>query len=189
MSGLRVVGGVARGRRLRQVPGEGTRPIGDRVKEALFSILGADVEGARFLDLFAGTGSVGIEALSRGAAEAVFVDKATAAIRTLRENLSATGLTERASLVQQDTFAFLGQDPAQPFDYAFVAPPQYRGLWREVLLRLDERRAWLSEDGWVIVQIDPREDEPEGLSRLARFDERAYGQTKLIFYRAGSPGL
>ena len=76
MTGLRVIGGIARGRRLRMVPGEGTRPIGDRPKESLFNIIGADIEDTRFLDLFAGTGSVGIEALSRGAAFAAFVDGA-----------------------------------------------------------------------------------------------------------------
>jgi 16S rRNA (guanine(966)-N(2))-methyltransferase RsmD len=158
VTGLRVVGGTARGRRLRLVPGEGTRPIGDRVKVALFDILGADVEGSAFLDLFAGTGSVGIEALSRGAAAAVFVDKAAPAVRTVRENLVATGLIDRATVIQRDSFAYLAEDPTAPFDYVYVAPPQYEGMWLKVLRRLEEKPDWMSEDAWVIIQIDPRED-------------------------------
>jgi 16S rRNA (guanine(966)-N(2))-methyltransferase RsmD len=185
MTGLRVIGGTARGRKLQRVPGEGTRPIGDRVKEALFSILGADVEASAFLDLFAGTGSVGIEALSRGASAAVFVDKASAAVRTVSENLKSTGLGDRASVVQADSFAYLEKQPPMAFDYVYLAPPQYHGLWLKAVRALDARTAWTSEDGWVIVQIDPREDAAEGLSRLERFDERSYGDTRLIFYRAG----
>jgi 16S rRNA (guanine(966)-N(2))-methyltransferase RsmD len=183
MTGLRVIAGSARGRRLRQVPGLGTRPIGDRVKEALFGILGADVEGSCFLDLFAGTGSVGIEALSRGAASAFFIDKSPAAVRTVHENLSATSLGDRATVIQQDSFAYLEKDPPRAFDYVFVAPPQYHGLWLKALRALEAKSGWTSEDGWAIVQIDRREDEAEGLSRLTRFDERSYGQTRLVFYR------
>jgi 16S rRNA (guanine(966)-N(2))-methyltransferase RsmD len=188
MPGLRVIGGTARGRRLRLVPGEGTRPIGDRVKEALFDILGPDVEGASFLDLFAGTGSVGIEALSRGAASAVFVDSAPAAIRTVRENLRATGLEGRATVFQRDAFAFLSDRPLMSFEYVYLAPPQYKGLWLRSLKAIDSSSKWMSDDAWAVVQIDPREDEAEGLTTLGRFDDRTYGQTRLIFYRARNPG-
>lgn len=188
MAGLRVIGGVARGRKLRMVPGEGTRPIGDRVKQALFNILGADVEGSAFLDLFAGTGSVGIEALSRGASSAVFVDKASAAVRTVHENLRLTGLADRATVVRQDSFSFLAQAPPRTFDYIYIAPPQYQGHWLGALRALDAAPAWMSSDGWAVVQIDPREEAAEGLTRLTRFDERAYGQTKLIFYRGLDAG-
>jgi len=184
MTGLRVIAGTARGRRLRAVPGEGTRPIGDRVKVALFDILGADIEGSRFLDLFAGTGGVGIEALSRGASSATFIDKASAAVQTVRENLSATGLGDRATVLQQDSFAYLEKNPPAAFDYVFVAPPQYHGLWLKALRALEAQPGWTSEDAWAIVQIDPHEDVAEGLSRLDRFDERSYGQTRLVFYRA-----
>ncbi|MER3469301.1 MAG: 16S rRNA (guanine(966)-N(2))-methyltransferase RsmD, partial [Thermoflexus sp.] len=99
---MRVISGSAKGRRLKSLPGAGTRPIADRVKTALFDILGASVVGARVLDLFAGTGSVGIEALSRGAAEAVFVEKDPRAVRVLRENLQRTGLADRARVVRGD---------------------------------------------------------------------------------------
>ncbi|HLE23285.1 MAG TPA: 16S rRNA (guanine(966)-N(2))-methyltransferase RsmD [Anaerolineales bacterium] len=183
MPGLRVIGGSARGRPLRLVPGEGTRPIGDRAKEALFGILGADVEGCAFLDLFAGTGSVGIEALSRGATAAVFVDKAAPAVRTVRENLATTGLVDRATVVQRDSFAYLAQEPSIAFDYIYIAPPQYHGMWLKALRALEDKPGWMGDDAWAIVQIDPHEDEAEGLARLERFDERSYGQTKLVFYR------
>lgn len=183
MSGLRVVGGTARGRRLRLVPGEGTRPIGDRVKESLFNIIGADVEGSTWLDLFAGTGSVGIEALSRGARSAVFVDSARAAVETVRHNLRAVGLEPQATVHQSDAFNFLGRGIGSPFDYIYLAPPQYRRLWIESLSAVDRSPDASSPDGWVIVQIDPREDEPVGLGHLVRFDERVYGQTKLAFFR------
>jgi 16S rRNA (guanine(966)-N(2))-methyltransferase RsmD len=152
---------------------------------ALFDILGADIQGASFLDLFAGTGSVGIEALSRGAAAAFFVDKASAAIRTVRDNLQATGLVERATVLQRDSFAYLAEAPPMAFDYVYLAPPQYKGLWVRALSLLDSAATWMTDDAWAIVQIDPREDQAEGLARLSRFEERTYGQTRLIFYRSG----
>ena len=182
---MRVIAGKAKGRRLRPVPGTGTRPITDRAKSALFSIIGADVIDARFLDLFAGTGGVGIEALSRGAAEAVFVEQGRAALRTLRENLVHTGLGERGRVEGVDVFGFLARPPA-PFDYVYVAPPQYQGLWARAMRLLDRQPDWLSEDGWVIAQIHPREYEALSLERLREFDQRSYGSVMLCFYeRAG----
>ena len=166
------------------MPGEGTRPITDRVKEALFNILGADIGGASILDLFAGTGSVGIEALSRGGARATFVEASAPALRTVRDNLAATGLAGKADVIQGDAFAFLRQTPPARFDYVFVAPPQYQGLWLQAVRALDTWQG-LSDDAWVVAQIDPREAMEEGLARLSRFDERVYGQTMLRFYRQG----
>jgi len=101
---MRVIAGKAKGRRLKPVPGHGTRPITDRAKSALFSILGADVIGSSFLDLFAGTGGVGIEALSRGASKAVFVERGGAALRTIRENLAHTLLTAGGRIERADVF-------------------------------------------------------------------------------------
>src|SRR2546430_635565 len=99
---MRVIAGTAKGRQLKLVPGEGTRPIMDRVKEALFNILGDSIDGATFLDLFAGTGSVGIEALSRGAEYAVFVENGRLAVKTIAENLKMTRLEDQARIVRQD---------------------------------------------------------------------------------------
>jgi 16S rRNA (guanine966-N2)-methyltransferase len=181
---MRVIAGKARGHRLKSVPGKGTRPITDRAKSALFSILGNDVIGCRFLDLFAGTGQVGIEALSRGAEEAVFVERGGAALRTIRANLAHTRLEAGARVVRGDVFDFLvrAADPGQGFDYVYVAPPQYRALWAKTLGVLDDTPSWLVEDGWVIVQIHPREYEERALQHLALFDQRRYGGVMLCFY-------
>jgi 16S rRNA (guanine966-N2)-methyltransferase len=178
---MRVIAGKAKGRKLKSVPGTGTRPITDRAKSALFSILGNDVMGCRFLDLFAGTGQVGIEALSRGAEQAVFVERAGAALRTIRQNLVHTGLEAQAQVVRTDVFDFLAR-AAEPFDYVYIAPPQYQGLWAETLQALNARPACLAEDGWVIAQIHPKEYEPLALKRLALFDQRTYGSVMLCFY-------
>lgn len=177
-----MIAGQARGHKLRAVPGEGTRPITDRAKEALFNIIREDLPGAAFLDLFAGTGSVGIEALSRGAALARFVDRQRAAVDTVRANLESTRLAEKAEVRNADAFAFLGGTPDRAFDYVFIAPPQYKGMWKRALEALDQKANWLVEDAWVIVQIDPKEYEALELQNLLEFDQRRYGTTLLVFY-------
>ncbi len=182
---MRVISGQAKGRKLRAVPGDTTRPITDRVKQSLFDILGGDVIGSRFLDLFAGTGSVGIEALSRGAERAVFVELGAAAVRVIRHNLAATQLTDRARIVRADVFAFLSRFGAEetPFDFVYVAPPQYHGLWADTLRALDvEDCPLLSVESLVIVQIHPKEYASLPLNRLALTDQRDYGSTLLCFF-------
>lgn len=182
MSGLRVIAGKARGRRLKAVPGDTTRPITDRTKESVFNILGADIQGSTLLDLFGGTGSVGIEALSRGAAFVRFLDLNRRAVATIQENLENTGLKEGAEVIQVDAFALLARTPDRAFDYIYIAPPQYKALWKRALLEIDARPGWLSEDAWVIVQIHPAEYEELELKNLAWFDKRQYGSTLVVFY-------
>jgi len=183
MAGIRVIAGKAKGRKLQMVPGTDVRPIGDRVKESLFNIIGDDICGARLLDLFAGTGSVGIEALSRGAARVVFIDENRRAIETIRKNLEHTKLQEEAGVEQRDAFQFLRHKPMfDPFDYIFVAPPQYKGMWLKGVRAVDDNLAWLNPDAWVIAQIDPDEYEEIELSNLVEFDQRRYGNTLLVFY-------
>ena len=188
MSGLRVISGVARGRKLRPVPGSSTRPITDRVKESLFNIIGLDVQSASFLDLFAGTGSVGIEALSRGAATTWFVDNDRLAIETVRANLKHTGLENNVQVLRMDAFNLLGSETKRSFDYVYIAPPQYKGLWKRALHSLDANQSWLSEDAWVVAQIHPREYEQLELQNLAEFDQRRYGSTVLVFYSPTAQG-
>ena len=178
---MRVIAGKAKGRKLYDVKGPGTRPITDRAKSALFSILSYDIKNSRFLDLFAGTGQVGIEALSRGASEAVFVEMGQAAIRTIYANLRLTQLEEIASVERVDVFRFLTGE-SQPYDYIFVAPPQYRDLWMKTLRQIDTIPTWLSEEGWVIVQINPVEYQTVDLENLQLFDQRTYGGVMLCFY-------
>ncbi len=179
---IRVIAGSAKGRKLKMVPGESTRPVMDRVKEALFNILGVGIRGSSFLDLFAGTGSVGIEALSRGAGHVVFVDNDRLAIRTIHENLAITRLAERAEVLRTNAFSYLQRPGPQPFEYIYVAPPQYKGWWKDALVAIDQNPAHLYPDGIVVVQIDPAEREDVALDVLEPFDERVYGKTLLWFF-------
>jgi 16S rRNA (guanine(966)-N(2))-methyltransferase RsmD len=178
---VRVIAGLARGRKLVGPSWPGTRPISDRAKEALFAILGERVRGARVLDLFAGTGAVGIEALSRGAAHAVLVELYSAAIGDIRRNLDRTGLAGAATVVRADAFAYLRQRP-EPFDLLFAGPPQWHDHWAAVLAALDRRLGWLAQDGVAVVQLDPREHRDLPLAHLAERDRRRYGDVQLGFY-------
>ncbi|MDX2160771.1 MAG: 16S rRNA (guanine(966)-N(2))-methyltransferase RsmD [bacterium] len=179
---LRVIAGSAKGRKLKLVPGDTTRPIMDRVKEALFSIIGRDVLDASFLDLFAGTGSVGIEALSRGAKQAVFIDTEPKAIQTINDNLKITGLAAKASVRRTDGFIYLSSRVEQPYDFIYIAPPQYKEMWQKALRLIDAKPTWLTPEGTVIVQIDPEEFALLELQALVLDDERRYGSTLLLFY-------
>jgi 16S rRNA (guanine966-N2)-methyltransferase len=180
---VRVIAGSAKGRTLAPVPGDSTRPITDRVKSALFSILSSAglIEGRRYLDLFGGTGAVGIEALSRGAAEVVFCERDRAALRTLQQNLTATGFTERAQVVPGDAFAYLARAHAAAFDVIYIAPPQYQELWLRALRAVDDRPELLCDEGQVIAQVFPKEWTEPGLVRLTLLDRRQYGSTALFF--------
>lgn len=181
---MRVITGMAKGRKLQMVPGDSTRPITDRAKEALFSILGDWVEGIHVLDLFGGTGAVGIECLSRGAAHAHFIELNRKAVDTIRTNLRHCRLEADAVVERGDSFAFLKNYHGEPFDLIYVAPPQYQGFWRDALLLIDERPELLSADGDVIVQIHPKEETALELQSLHEYDRRKYGSVLLLFYAA-----
>ena len=183
---MRVIAGSAKGIQLQPVPGSGTRPISDRVKESVFNILGDWIVGARVLDLFAGTGSVGIEALSRGAAAVTFVERHSRAVSVIRDNLRHTRLDAGAQVVHADVFRYLEGEP-EAFDLVYIAPPQYQGLWKATLLALEASPGWLLPDGLAIVQIFPKEYEPLPLVRMQLTDERKYGSTLLCFYEPVTP--
>lgn len=189
MATPRIIAGSARGIHLQMVPGDITRPITDRVKESLFNILGSeDVLDSSWLDLFGGTGSVGIEALSRSAKFTRFIDLNRPAITTIQNNLEKTHLKQYAEVIQADAFAYLKRPADRAFDYIYIAPPQYKDLWKRVLQTLDENAGWVKEDTWVIVQIDPVEYEEQSLQHFAEFEQRKYGSTLLVFYEvAGRP--
>lgn len=180
---MRVIAGEAKGRKLRTVPSSHVRPITDRVKESLFNIIGPDIQGATFLDLFAGTGSVGIEALSRGGEWVQFVDRDRRAVDTVHANLKLTGMHDRARVLRADSFSFLQGPVDRVFHYVYIAPPQYRGLWSRALREVDAQPEWLADDAWVIAQIHPTEYEDQPLENLVLFDRRQYGSTLLVFYR------
>ncbi len=183
MSNPRIIAGKARGMRLNAVPGDITRPITDRVKEALFNIIAADIYNSSLLDLFGGTGSVGIEALSRGAQFVRFIDLNRAAVSTIQKNLSNTRLENAAEVIQSDSFTYVKQKPDRQFDYIYIAPPQYKELWLRSLEALDQNPDWLAPDAWVIVQIDPVEYRHLDFNHFQEFDQRRYGSTLLVFYQ------
>lgn len=185
MSTPRIISGKARGVRLNDVPGNVTRPITDMVKSALFNILGQDIVDSTMLDLFGGTGSVGIEALSRGAAYVRFIDQNHGAVNTIKTNLEKTRLKDGGEVYLTDAYVYLRQQPDRRFDYIFVAPPQYKGMWQRALEELDKNPVWLAEGGWVVVQIDPVEHEERAFVHFQKFEERKYGNTLLIFYEQG----
>ena len=181
---MRVIAGSAKGRRLQSVPGDSTRPITDRAKEALFSIIGDWIIDTRVLDLFAGTGAVGIESLSRGAAFAQFIDLDRRAYQAIRTNLTHCGFMQQAVVERGDSFAYWEKYQGEPFDLVYIAPPQYKRMWVTALQAVDARPELLARYAAVIVQIHPREVEEVALQHLQEYDRRKYGSVMLIFYAA-----
>ena len=180
---LRVISGSAKGMKLKPVPGDSTRPIMDRAKEALFNIISQDIVEAVFLDLFGGTGSVGIEALSRGADQAVFIEIDRKALKTIRENLAHTRLNDKALVIQRSAFDVVDQAPDRLYHYIYVAPPQYKEMWIKIMQSLDNNLKWHNPDTIVIVQIAPKEyDRSLKFKHLTEYDQRKYGQTMFLFY-------
>lgn len=176
---MRVITGLARGRRLETLPGDATRPTGEKVKESLFSAIQFDIEGRRVLDLFAGSGQLGIEALSRGAAGCVFVDKNTEAVQVIRRNLQHTGLAEKSQVLGTDALSYLTR-PGDRFDLVFLDPPYAANLIHPVL----EKVAPLVNDGGIIVCETSAETEmPENVDRFALAKVYRYGQIRVWLYR------
>ena len=169
---MRVITGTARGRRLKELTGLETRPTTDRVKEGMFSALQFDIEGRRVLDLFAGTGQLGIEALSRGAASATFVDRRDDAIRLIRDNLKATELTDRARVIAGDSMEYLDKI-REKFDIIFLDPPYEAGLL-EPALRQIARFDILNPHGIIVAEspadrVLPALAAPYGIRRAYRY--------------------
>jgi 16S rRNA (guanine(966)-N(2))-methyltransferase RsmD len=165
----------------------------DRVKTALFDILGERVVDTRFLDLFAGTGAVGLEALSRGAAQSTFIELSQQVAAVLRENLRTTGLAVRAEVIRGDAFRFLDRAAAQGrrYDMVYIAPPQYHQMAAKALAQVD-RLPLLEPGALAIVQIFPKERvdfDQLFLRTFRQVDERRYGSTLLLFYEHRSDAL
>ena len=179
---LRVISGSAKGRKLKDVPGDTTRPVTDMVKEALFDIIAGDVLDSTWWDIFGGTGAVGIEALSRGAAFARFSELNSLPIQTIKANLETTGFSLQAEVRRGDAFSMLSAAPDRAFDYIYIAPPQYKEMWSQALELLDANPGWLGDDPEVIIQIHPREYKEMELKNLVEFEQRKYGSTLLVFY-------
>ncbi|HET7028860.1 MAG TPA: 16S rRNA (guanine(966)-N(2))-methyltransferase RsmD [Candidatus Limnocylindrales bacterium] len=187
----RVIAGSARSIRL-ATPGGVTRPLGDRVKQTMFAILEPDLPGARFLDLFAGSGAAGIEALSRGAAEAVFVERDAGAARTIEANLRATRLAgERAGVARREVGAYLADPrvPGSPATIAFVDPPYAEPELLLAALRAlgDPLGRVLSPGARVVAKHSSRTSLPARIGLLASERNRRFGETALAFYRRTDP--
>ena len=185
----RVIAGTARSIRL-EVPGPNTRPLGDRVKQTLFAILEPDLRGARFLDLFAGSGAAGIEALSRGAAHATFVERDRAAIGVIESNLARTGLRAggRARVVRADALTWLrdaARSHEQPFDMAFVDPPYDDEAALDSAL--EGVAPLLAPGARVVAKHFWRTAPPTAIGLLASERERRFGETALTFYLQRDP--
>jgi 16S rRNA (guanine(966)-N(2))-methyltransferase RsmD len=185
---VRVIAGTARGRRLATPKGSRVRPTADRVKEALFNILASTTGGLggyRVLDLCAGTGNLGIEALSRGAAAAVFVDSSRESAAVIRKNLELTGFADRSRVLVQDALTALRvmEGSEQPFDLVFLDPPYEQEILPPLLVRLGGSPL-LVETATVVVEFSARETVDERYGRLARTDRRTYGDTVLAFFTA-----
>lgn len=174
--------GTARGIRL-AAPGPGTRPLADRLKQAVFAILEPDLADARFLDLFAGSGAAGIEALSRGAAHAVFVEKDAGAIRVIGDNLRRTGAASTATVVRADALTWLDREGrgAGPFDLVFVDPPYAD---HAALVAALERLAPVLRPGArVVAKHFWRDRPPDRIRLLASERERRFGESAVTLYR------
>lgn len=176
---MRVITGLARGRRLETLPGEVTRPTSEKVKESLFSAIQFDVEGRRVLDLFAGSGQLGIEALSRGASGCVFVDKNTDAVKVIRQNLQHTGLAPLAQVLGTDAMSYLTR-PGDRFDLVFLDPPYAAELLVPALTKV----APLVNDGGIIVcETEDGIELPQRVDRFAVAKTYRFGRIHVWLYR------
>lgn len=179
---LRIIAGKAKGRRLKVPRGWEGRPTSDRVKEALFNILGPLVLNASFLDLFAGTGNVGIEALSRGASRAVFVENNRQAVKAIQENLQKAGFYGQAEVLAVDVLAAVKQLKEQNFEIIFLDPPYSQGL--EVLVLQALVNCGLVKKGnLVVVESNKRQELPSQVGYLKLSRRHKIGDTVLAFYR------
>ncbi len=184
---MRIIGGTAGGRRLATPRGRRVRPTSDRVKEALFNILVSllgSLSGIRVLDLFAGTGNLGIETLSRGAAEAVFVDNHRESAALVTRNLNALGFIERSRVIVKDVLVALSflENAGESFRLVFLDPPYRQGMGIQVLNRLASSPL-LDESSVVVVEFAAGEAVPLEFGTLREFDRRTYGDTSLAFFR------
>lgn len=176
---MRIISGLKKGKKLITLEGEHTRPTTDRVKEALFDILQFDLEGRRFLDLFAGSGQIGLEALSRGAACAVFVDSFRDAARVVEKNIATVEFADRAKIIQADFESYL-KSTNDVFDIAFLDPPYKTGLLQRALPLVAEHMT----DGGVIFCEHPREEElPQQAGAFEKKKSYRYGSITLTAYR------
>jgi len=186
---MRIIAGSLRGKKIESLPGLATRPLLGRIKKSLFDILGERIVDASFLDLYAGTGSVGIEALSRGAKYVLFIEKDTRLTRLIRENLRKCEMEKKAEVAEIDILSYNKEGRKfsllEQFDLIFAGPPFKLNLTKDTLDIIIKLHL-LKKNGWVICQHHFKENVPEKKGFLCRFRKERYGKTIMSFYKAGN---
>lgn len=176
---MRIISGTARGRRLKTLSGDDVRPTTDKVKEGIFSAIQFDIEGRRFLDLFAGSGQMGLEALSRGAESAVFVDSSPESIKVCKENASATGFESKAKIIRSDALSFLTLTNDK-FDIAFLDPPYAAGVLEKALTVVCDK---MSDYGIIICEHPPEVELSQKVGEFYVFKKYRYGKINVTTYK------
>jgi len=186
---MRIIAGSLRGKKIESLPGLATRPLLGRIKKSLFDILGERIVDASFLDLYAGTGSVGIEALSRGAKYVLFIEKEARLTRLIRENLRKCEMEKKAEVAEIDILSYNKEGRKfsllEQFDLIFAGPPFKLNLTKDTLDIIIKLHL-LKKNGWVICQHHFKEKVPEKKGFLRRFRKERYGKTIMSFYKAGN---
>jgi len=177
---MRIISGVCRGRKLNTLEGDNTRPTADRVKESVFNILGTSVIDRNVLDLFAGSGNLGLEALSRGAASCVFVDSSKAAMKVIEVNIAACRFQEKSKTYLTEFRNVISRFRKGQFDLVFLDPPYHKNMGVEALQLLSEA---VSADVIVVLETDGDEEVPEIVGAFERYDVRNYGRIKVSFFQ------
>lgn len=183
---MRVIAGKARGKRLKAPPGDNTRPVTDMIKEALFNVWGESIQGAVFLDLFAGSGSMGIEALSRGARNVIFIDNNARAVGIIKENLQNCNFNEGFEVHRNDVFRAINilQNRGTKFDLIYVDPPfTNEAIFDKVIKILDEAQI-LGQNGTLVIRTYKKKTLPVSLSHLSKYRSKDYGESVLHYYRS-----
>jgi 16S rRNA (guanine966-N2)-methyltransferase len=180
---MRVVSGTAKGRTLKAVPGKGTRPTTDKVKEAIFSRIGPYFEGGWVLDLYAGTGGLGIEALSRGMDRGVFVDMERSSVQVVQENLRVTGLEDRAEVYRNDAARAIKALAKRKVTFALVfLDPPYRLHHMDVLITELDQAGVLEQNCTIVIEHDGEHTYPEEIGRFVQVRHAVYGDTAVSIY-------
>lgn len=181
---MRIITGFAKGRKLKCPPGKNIRPTSDRVKESLFNILGSKVTDSIFLDLFAGTGNIGIEALSRGARFCYFVDNSTISIKYIKENLSILGLIKNFKIIQKDAneAVEIFKENIIRFDIIYIDPPYYKNLINEILKKISMYKL-LNKNGLIVAEHHKNDILFDSYETLKKIRTQKYGETILSFYK------
>jgi len=179
---MRIISGLSKGRKLATPKGQVLRPTSDRVKESIFNILGERVNGKIVLDLFAGTGNLGIEALSRGAKRALFVERGRQAVRLIKKNLSQFGMAERSEIIPKDVNRAIGilKERGEYFDLIFMDPPYEKGLTQKTLSKLTFHEIF-HEDSILVIEHDRREPLPDKIDGWNLIRQRRIGDTVISF--------